>query len=77
MLYYYKNEAEQDKVVKVSAMLKMFNALQTPVNDKKAIAVPTAGDHVIAGSIKSKDVITVENEIVLFMNTILHMPEKK
>lgn len=77
MLYYYKNEAEQDKVVKVSSMLKMFNMLQTPSNDKKAIAVPTAGDHVIAGSIKSKDVLTVENEITSFMNTTLRIPAKK
>jgi esterase/lipase len=77
MLYYYKNEAEQDKVVKVSAMLTMFNALQTPINEKKAIAIPTAGDHVIAGSIKSKDVLTVENDITTFMNTTLRIPAKK
>lgn len=77
MLYYYKNETEQDKVVKVSAMLTMFKTLQTSSNDKKAIAVPTAGDHVIAGRIKSKDVLTVENDITTFINTTLHIPAKK
>ena len=77
MLYYYKNEAEQDKVVKVSAMLTMFKLLQTPVNLKKAIAVPNAGDHVLASRIKSKDILTVENDITTFMNTTLHVPAKK
>jgi esterase/lipase len=76
MLYYYKNEADQDKVVKVSAMLKMFHALQTPGNLKKSLPVPSAGDHVIAGSIKSKDILTVENEITSFMNTTLHIPAR-
>lgn len=77
MLYYYKNEAEQDKVVKVSAMIKMFKALQTPANLKKAMAIPSAGDHVLAGKIKSKDILTVENEITSFMNNTLHIPAKK
>jgi esterase/lipase len=77
MLYYYKNETEQDKVVKVSAMLTMFNALQTPGNLKKSIAIPTAGDHVLASRIKSKDILTAENDITTFMNTTLHIPAKK
>jgi hypothetical protein len=40
MLYYYKDEQNQDAVVKVSAMLEMFNELGTPVSlkTKKALA---------------------------------------
>ncbi|RYG16481.1 MAG: alpha/beta hydrolase [Chitinophagaceae bacterium] len=61
MLYYYKNETEQDPVVKVDAMLKMFDALATPAADKQKIAVPKAGNHVIGSAITSKDIEGVEH----------------
>ncbi len=60
MLYYYKNETEQDPVVKVDAMLKMFDELGTPAKDKQKIAVPKAGNHVIGSSITSKDIKGVQ-----------------
>ena len=56
MLYYYKNEVEQDPVVKVEAMLKMFDELSTPLKDKQKIALPKAGNHVIGSVITSKDI---------------------
>ncbi len=56
MLYYYKNEKEQDPVVRVDAMLKMFDALGTPVDKKQKIAIPSAGNHVIGSAITSKDI---------------------
>jgi esterase/lipase len=77
MLYYYKNEQAQDPVVKVSAMLDMFYTLHTPAEQKTAIAMPSTGDHVIASYIRSKDIIGVENAIITFMNTTLHIPAKK
>jgi pimeloyl-ACP methyl ester carboxylesterase len=55
-LYYYKNEAEQDPQVKVSAMLKMNEQLATPAELKEAIAFPNAAAHVIGCSMTSKDV---------------------
>ncbi|MFD0939722.1 alpha/beta hydrolase [Pedobacter boryungensis] len=61
LLYYYKNDAEQDPVVKVDAMLKMFDELGTPVRDKQKIAIPNAGNHVIGSSITSKDIEGVEH----------------
>ncbi|HSB93535.1 MAG TPA: hypothetical protein VLC28_10470, partial [Flavitalea sp.] len=64
LLYYYKDEVHQDSVVKVAAMKKMFEELGTPANLKKAVAVPTAGNHVMGSYVKSKDVVTVEREIV-------------
>ena len=60
MLYYYKNDKEQDPVVKVEAMLKMFNELGTPSAMKQKIAIPNAGNHVIGSSITSKDIEGVE-----------------
>ena len=47
MGYYYKNEVEQDKVVSIPAMLRMFDQLGTPEDKKQKVAFPEAGDHVI------------------------------
>ena len=71
MLYYYKNEDEQDKVVKVSAMKKMFDQVSTPASTKRSVALPNTGDHVIASPIKSKDVESVERETKKFLSEIL------
>ncbi len=67
MLYYYRDELHQDNVVKVSAMLNMFNQLGTAPHLKKAIAIPTAGHHVIGSYIKSKDIQTVEEKMAEFL----------
>ncbi|RZL49079.1 MAG: alpha/beta hydrolase [Pedobacter sp.] len=61
MLYYYKNQTEQDPVVKVDAMLKMFDELGTPSSLKQKIAIPKAGNHVIGSAITSKDILGVEH----------------
>lgn len=58
MLYYYKNEQEQDPVVKVDAMLTMFSELGS--TQKQKIALPNTGNHVIGSSITSKDIVGVE-----------------
>lgn len=66
LLYYYKNEKEQDPVVKVSAMLKMFNELGTPNNKKEKMALPNTDNHVIGSYITSKDLASVEKAINQF-----------
>jgi len=71
LLYYYKNEKEQDPVVKVSAMKRMFRQLGTPDSLKRAVALPLAGDHVLASPIKSKDVAGVEKACIDFAITVL------
>ena len=48
MLYYYKDEAHQDTVVSVPAMLNMFTELGTPANEKIKQAMPDVGNHVMA-----------------------------
>jgi esterase/lipase len=73
VLYYYKDEDHQDPVVKVSAMKKMFAQLATPGDQKRMVAVPDAGDHVIGSSIKSKDVKKVEEECEKFAVEILKL----
>ncbi len=69
-LYYYKNEKEQDPVVKVSAMKKMFEEISTPASLKKMVPIPNAGNHVLGSPIQSKDVVTVEKEAALFLKKI-------
>lgn len=74
MLYYYKDDVHQDSVVKVSAMLNMFDELGTVSEQKRKIAMPNTGDHVIGGYIKSNDYQGVEIEITKFMTDVLKMP---
>lgn len=45
--YYYKDEEHQDPTVKVDAMLKMYDQLNTPADQKQKVAFPNAGTHVI------------------------------
>lgn len=73
LLYYYQDEDHQDKVVKVSAMKKMFRQLSTPPGLKQEVPVPRAGDHVIGSYIKSKDIRTVEAECEKFAREVLQM----
>lgn len=70
-LYYYKNEKEQDPVVRVSAMKEMFAQLSTPTTQKKMVAIPAAGAHVLASPIVSKDIASVENETTDFLKKVL------
>ena len=74
-LYYYKNEEEQDPEVKVSAMLEMMDELSTPVNQKSAVPIPTAGAHVLGSTMVSKDVESVYNEMEKFAKDVLKMEE--
>lgn len=73
LLYYYKNELEQDPVVKVSAMKKMFQQLHTPDSLKLQVALPNTGDHVLGSPIRSKDVKSVERACTEFATTVLKL----
>ncbi|WP_412467335.1 alpha/beta hydrolase [Pedobacter sp. KLB.chiD] len=71
MLYYYKNELEQDPVVRVDAMLKMFDELATPDHLKIKVALPNVGNHVMGSYITSKDLPGVETAIESFVRSTL------
>jgi hypothetical protein len=75
-LYYYKNEQEQDSTVSVPAILEMEKALGTPENLKEAIAIPTAGDHVMGSYITSKDLPSVQRQMEKFAIEKLHLHKK-
>jgi esterase/lipase len=70
-LYYYKDEAHQDNVVKVSAIQKMMQQIATPSNLKMEMAMPNTGNHVIASPIVSKDIVSVEQATAKFMQEII------
>ena len=69
MGYYYKNEEEQDKVVSVPAMLKMFDELGS--SNKQKVAFQNAGNHVLASPILSKDVENIQRETEKFLDGVL------
>jgi esterase/lipase len=73
LLYYYKDEEHQDKVVKVSAMKRMFAQLGTPDSLKRQTALSNTGDHVIGSYIKSKDLKTVQEECEKFAVEVLKL----
>ncbi len=77
LLYYYKDEAHQDNVVKVNAMKEMFAQLATGSALKKAVALPNAGNHVIASPIKSGDVAGVEKETKIFLQEVMKLAAKQ
>ncbi|KQR72487.1 carboxylesterase [Pedobacter sp. Leaf176] len=76
MLYYYKNEQEQDPVVRVDAMLKMFDELGTATDLKRKLAIPNGGNHVLGSYITSKDLSSVETSIDNFVGNTLKIPMK-
>ena len=73
LLYYYKNDLEQDPVVRVDAMLNMFAQLGTSEDLKRKIAIPNAGNHVLGSYLTSKDLPSVEVAIDSFVGSVLNI----
>ena len=72
-LYYFKDEKNQDPVVKVSSMKEMFASIATPTNLKRMVPIPEAGNHVMASPIQSNDIVSVEKETALFLEQIMQL----
>ena len=70
-LYYYKDEAHQDNVIKVSAIQKMMQQIATPSNLKMEMAMPNTGEHVLASPIVSNDIVSVEKATAKFMQELI------
>lgn len=69
--YYYKNEQEQDPVVSVAAMRKMFQELGTVDRLKEEKAFPDAGAHEIASHLVTQHHDQVKKATLEFLNRIL------
>ncbi len=73
LLYFYKDEIHQDSVVKVSAMLTMYDQLGTADSLKRKEAIPGAGTHVIGSYIRSHAFDEVQKQIEIFFKEVLHL----
>ncbi len=69
MGYYYQDEVNQDKVVSVPAMLKMFEQLGS--QQKVKTAFPTTKNHVLASYVLSQDYQVVQQGTSDFLDPIL------
>lgn len=76
LMYFYKDENNQDRVVRVDAMRQMFDKVATPHTLKKQVALPNTGDHVIGSYIKSGDVQSVMDNTDRFLEEIMKLPRK-
>lgn len=76
VLYYYRDEKNQDPVVRVDAMKEMFAQVTTASNKKRMIAIPNAGAHVLASPIVSKDIKTVQEQTAIFLKQVIGLKEK-
>jgi pimeloyl-ACP methyl ester carboxylesterase len=69
--YYYKNDEEQDEVVKVDAMLEMYDQLGTPDHLKQKTSFPHAALHVIGCKDLSGSYDDVEMATIDFVEQLL------
>jgi esterase/lipase len=70
---YYKNDENQDDVIRVGAVREMHEAISTPKNMKVLVEFPEAGTHVIPYSKTSGSVEAVQKATVDFMQEKLGM----
>ena len=75
--YYYKDEIHQDSTVSVPAMLHMFEQLGTPDNEKRKVAFPEVGAHVMTSHITSKDLESVQRETNRFLEEVLGLKARE
>jgi len=75
--YYYKDKENQDQVVKVDAMLDMYDKLGTNPDRKVKMAFPEAGEHVIASELTSGALEEVKKATFDFAENILNLKPKQ
>jgi hypothetical protein len=69
-LYYHKNFMEEDEHVEVSVYEEAYKLFSTPDSLKVLKALETPETHFIGSEIKSKDIESVEEEIMNFLKRI-------
>jgi esterase/lipase len=77
MGYYYKDEQHQDQVVEVKAAIGMMDQLGTPEMQKRKIAFPLAGAHVISSDLMSGAVPEVRTATYAFAEEIIGLKPVK
>lgn len=73
MLYYYRDDMNQDKVVSVKRMKEMYSQLGTQESMKKEVAIADAGTHIIGSDIFNHHIDSVWNPIIQFCEEVLNL----
>ncbi len=73
MGYYFKNENFRDRVVSISAMLRMFTLLGTSRKQKRKVAFAEAGDHAFPNRHFGQDLDSVRKESFAFAEEVLDL----
>ncbi|MEM6347900.1 MAG: alpha/beta hydrolase [Bacteroidota bacterium] len=73
MGYYFKNENFRDRVVSISAMLRMFALLGTSRKQKRKVAFAEAGDHAFPNRHFGQDLDSVRKESFAFAEEVLDL----
>jgi esterase/lipase len=71
--YYYKSEEEQDKVVSVDALLEMYAQLGVDKKLKRLVAFSEVEAHVMTSYITSKDIESVQQETIAFLEEVVKL----
>ena len=69
-LYYHKNFIEEDQHVEISIYQDAYKLISTPDSLKVLKALENPGTHFIGSDIKSRDIESVEEEIIKFLKKI-------
>ncbi|MFT5169033.1 MAG: esterase/lipase [Saprospiraceae bacterium] len=75
--YYYKNEEDSDHVVSIDQMKWFHKISATPDDQKRLIAFPEVGNHVMTSSMLSKDLESVRKESFAFAEAVLGLKPKE
>ena len=73
MLYYYRDEENQDHIVSVKRMKEMYDQLGTPADQKREVALTDAGTHIIGSDIFNHHLESVWAPITAFCEEILSL----
>jgi len=73
MLYYYRDDINQDKVVSVQRMKEMYAQLGTPDHQKREVAIADAGTHIIGSDIFNPNLDSVWDPIIQFCEEVLNL----
>ncbi|MEM8908895.1 MAG: alpha/beta fold hydrolase [Bacteroidota bacterium] len=71
--YYYKTEEESDHVISIDAIKSFHAQTRTPEAQKVLQAFPNVANHVLPSSIQSKDIASVREKTIAFMEQVLSM----
>lgn len=69
--YYYKNRWNQDNIVSVSAIKRMFRQLGTKEQDKELVNFPDAQSHVICNPLLSESTEAITEQSSTFLQKIM------